>query len=77
MQLQDLIKPIEHQTDEELTARLQMIRHNRNTVRPAAASRAKKAAKKGTQARVSKVESLLEGLTPEQIQQLLIDLGEG
>jgi hypothetical protein len=77
MQLQNLIKPIEEQTDEELLERLREIRNNRNTVRPAAKSHAKRAAKKGQQGRIKKVESLLEGLTPEQIEQLLTELGEG
>lgn len=77
MQLQNLVKPIEEQTDEELLERLREIRNNRNTVRPAAKAHAKRAAKKGQQGRIKKVESLLEGLTPEQIEQLLIELGEG
>ena len=57
--------------------RLREIRNNRNTVRPAAKSHAKRAAEKGQQGRIKKVENLLEGLTPEQIEQLLTELGEG
>lgn len=75
MQLNDLVKPIEEQSDEELLERLRMIRNNRNTVRPAAASRAKRAAKKGSQTRVSKVEAILEGLTEAQKLELLRELG--
>lgn len=74
MQLQDLVKPIEQQTDEELLARLREIRNNRNTVRPAAKAHAKRESKKGQQGRVKKVEGLLEGLTPEQIAELLSEL---
>lgn len=74
MQLADLVKPIDQQTDEELLERLREIRNNRNTVRPAAKAHAKRAAKKGQQGRVKKVEDLLEGLTPEQIAELLSEL---
>ena len=77
MQLNDLVKPMEDMTDEELLERLRTIRHNRNTVRPAAKSHAKRAAKKGQQARVSKVENILASLSDEQRQQLLLELGEG
>jgi hypothetical protein len=71
MQLTDLVKPLEDFTDEELIERLRTIRNNRNTIRPAAQKHAKKKEKKGSQGRVSKVESLLEGLTPAQIKELL------
>lgn len=76
MQLQDLVKPISECTDEELMERLRAMRHNRTTARPAAAARQKRAAKKGTQARVSKVENLLDGLSPEQLLELMAQLGE-
>lgn len=76
MQLKDLVTPISQLSDEELMERLRAIRHNRNTVRPAAASRAKRAAKKGSQGRVNKVESLLEGLTEAQMLELMQQLGE-
>ena len=75
MQIEDLVKPIDQLSDEELMERLRTVRHNRTTVRPAAASRAKRSAKKGAQTRVSKVESLLDGLTEAQKQQLLLELG--
>lgn len=77
MQLNDLVKPIEQMTDEELLERLRVIRNNRNTVRPAGQARAKRAAKKGTQARVKKVESMIDGLTEEQKQQLILELTGG
>lgn len=75
MQLTDLVKPIEEMTDEELAERLRTISHNRNTVRPAAATRAKKAAKKGAQTRMNKVESLLGGMTDAEKAELLKQLG--
>jgi hypothetical protein len=71
MQLTDLVKTVDQYSDEELLERLRMIRNNRNTVRPAGQARAVRAAKKGGQGRVSKVESLLEGLTAEEIKLLL------
>lgn len=77
MQLSDLVKPIDQCTDEELMERLRTIRHNRNTVRPAGQARVKRAAKKGTQARVRKVESLIDGLTEAQKQQLILELTGG
>lgn len=76
MQLHDLVKPIDQCTDEELLARLQTIRHNRSVARPAAKSHAKRRAKKGQVTRLNKVESLLSGLSDEQRQQLLLELGE-
>lgn len=75
MQLTDLIKPMDQMTDEELMERLRQIRHNRTTARPAAKAHAKRAAKKGAQGRMSKVESLLDGLTDEQRAELIRELG--
>lgn len=74
MQLKDLIKPIDQMTDDELMERLRTIRHNRTSSRPAAKAHAKRAAKKGSQGRVAKVEALLEGLSREELLKLL---GEG
>lgn len=75
MQLNDLVKPIDQCSDEELLARLQVIRNNRNTVRPAGQARAKRATKKGAVTRINKVESLVAGMTEEQKQQLILQLG--
>lgn len=75
MQLTDLIKPMDQMTDEELMERLRTIRHNRTTVRPAAKAHAKRAAKKGAQGRMSKVEQMLEGLSDEQRAELIRELG--
>jgi hypothetical protein len=71
MQLHDLVKPMEEMTDEELMERLRVVRNNRTTVRPAAQARAKKAAKVGGQARINKVESLLKGMSREELLKLL------
>ncbi len=75
MQLLDLVKPIDKMTDEELLARLRVVRSNRTSVRPAAKAHAKRAERKGLQARVGKVENLIAGLSPAQLQQLLLELG--
>ena len=77
MQLTDLVKPIEQCSDEELLERLRVVRNNRNTVRPAAKAHAKREAKKGQQGRMSAVEKLLDGMSPEQRAALIAQLGEG
>lgn len=75
MQLGDLVKPIEDQTDEELRARLFDIRHRREHERPVAKAKIKKAAKKEGQKKVSAAEKLLADLTPEQLAALLQEMG--
>ena len=76
MQLTDLVKPLDQLTDEELRERLQMIRNNRTVVRPAAVARQKRSENKGRQTKVTKAKSLLDGLSPEQLKQILLELGE-
>lgn len=75
MQLGNLFKPIEEMSDEELRTRIQEIRHNRTVERPAGAARVKRAESKGRAAKINKAQSLLSGLSPEQLKQLLLDLG--
>ena len=77
MQIFDLIKPMGDMSDEELMERLRQVRHNRTTERPAAKSRAKKAAKKGATSRINKVDDLFSQLTPEQKAELIAQLGGG
>lgn len=77
MQLKDLFKPIEQLTDEELKERLREIRHNRTVERPAAKARAKRAENKGRVTKVNKAQSLLAGLSPEEIRQLLLEVESG
>lgn len=77
MQLLDLIKPLEQLTDDELREKLQQVRHNRNYVKPAAKAHAKKAVRKGTQARVNKVEDMFAGMTEADKRALLIQLQQG
>lgn len=77
MQLSDLVKPIDQMTDEELMERLRTVRANRTTVRPAAQARAKRTAKKGMVTRLNKVDTLVDGMTEEQKQELIRQLMEG
>lgn len=75
MQMKDLVKPIDEQSDEELLARLREIRHNRNVIRPAAKTHAKNKAKKGAVTRINKLDDMLGSLTPEQRAELIAQLG--
>lgn len=77
MQLQDLVKPLEQLTDDELRQKLQEIRHKRNHIKPAAKAHAKKAVKKGSQGRVSKVEDMFAGMSEADKQALLVQLQQG
>ena len=63
MQLNDLIKPIESMTDDELRDHLRTIRHNRTKAKPATVNREKRAAKKGGQGRMGKVDDMFGGLS--------------
>lgn len=74
MQLQNLIKPIEEMTDEELKERLFDIRHRREYEKPAAKARVKKAEKKESKKKVSAAEKLLANLSPEDLAALLSEL---
>lgn len=71
MQLENLVKPLDQMTEEELHQRIRELRNNRNTVRPAAQNHTKRAAKKGAQKRISKVEKLLQGMSRDDLIKLL------
>lgn len=75
MQIHDLIKPIDQQNDDELLERLRALRHNRETLRPAARKIVERAVKKTTKAKVTKAASLLDNLTEEQRLALIAKLG--
>lgn len=77
MQLIDILKPMDQMTDEELKERLQKIRHNRDTVRPAAKSREKKEAKKGAVTRINKMDDLFDKMSPQQKAEFIKQLGGG
>jgi hypothetical protein len=76
VQLNDLVKPIEEMTDEELKQRLFDLRHRREVEKPAAKARVKKAEKKESKKKVSAAEKLLADLSPEDLAALLKELGE-
>lgn len=74
MQLKDLVKPINEQTDDELMARLREIRHNREVIRPAARKRVERTEAKASRGKVSAIEKLLAGLSPQEQADLLAKL---
>lgn len=76
MQLSDLVKPIEEQTDEELRERLSLLRSRREMERPAKAKHVEKAKKKETKKKLSPIQKMLSELSPEEIQRLLKEHGE-
>lgn len=63
MQIQDLIKPIDAMSDEELLQRVREMRHRREIIRPAAKAKVERAEKKTSRARVKKTTDLLDGLS--------------
>lgn len=75
MQLQDLIKPLDEMSDEELRDRLREIRHNRTKAKPATANRTKRAAKVGGQGRLNEVTDMFANLSDEDRQALIKQLG--
>lgn len=77
MQLSDLLKPMDQMTNEELLERLKVIRHNRDTVRPAAKAREKKESKKGAVTRINKMDDLFDKMTPAQKAEFIKQLGGG
>lgn len=77
MQLKDLFKPIEELSNDELREKLREIRHNRTVERPAAKARTKRAESKGKVTRFNKLESLLAGMSPEEIKQLFKEVDNG
>lgn len=77
MQLPDLVgKSIEEMTDEELLEKLRQTRHNRNNQRPKVAKKSATSAAKAAHKRVSAVQGMLAGLSDEEREQLVKQLGE-
>ncbi len=76
MQLKDLVKPIEEQTDEELLARIREIRHNRETLRPARRKHEERVEKKASRARVGSMEDLIGKLSDSEREELMKKLTE-
>jgi len=76
VQLKDLVKPIDQQTDDELLARLREIRHRREIIRPAARKHVERAETKASRGKVASTEKLLENLTDDERETLLAKLLE-
>lgn len=74
MQLNQLIKPIDECTDEELLELLRKVRHNREVARPVAKAKAAKVEKKTTTKKLSAMEKLLAGMSEEDRQKLIESL---
>ena len=74
MQLDDLIKPLEGLTVEELEKRLFEIRHRREQSGASRKNKERKQARKDTTKTVSAVERLLEGLSPDELAALLAEV---
>lgn len=76
MQINQLIKPIDEMSDEELRDRIRELRHRRETVRPAAKARVERAVKKQSIKKQTQTEQLLASLSPEQLAALISSLGD-
>lgn len=71
VQLNDLVKPLSDMSVEELETHLHNIRSRREKSGASQKNREKKQARKETTKKVSSVEKLLEGLSPEELAALL------
>ena len=76
MQLKDLVKLIDQQTDDELLARLREIRHNREVIRPAARKRVERAETKTARKEAAGLNKLVENLSDAEREKLLAKLIE-
>lgn len=77
MKLEDLVKPIDQLTDEELLERLRGIRNNRMVLRPAAKAHSDRAEKKETRKKVDKVTDMFANLSAADKEALIKQLSEG
>lgn len=71
MQLDDLVKPLSAMTLEELEKRLHDIRSRREQSGASRKTKERKQVRKDTTKKVSSVEKLLDGLSPEELAALL------
>ena len=74
MRLNDLVKPIEEMSEDELHALLMDIRRRKTIERPATKARVQKAEKKEGRVKVSSVEKMLAKLSPQEREELLKQL---
>lgn len=75
MQIHDLITPIDKQTDEQLLERIRQMRHRRETARPVAKAKAERADRKETRTRATKVDKVVDSMSPEERAKLIALLG--
>jgi len=77
VQIHNLVKSLDQLSDDELLARLQQVRHNREVARPVAKRKAASVAKKEGAARTKKISKLLDGLSDDDRAKLIEQLSEG
>lgn len=75
MQLDQLVKPLEDMSDDELRERLKELRHRRTVVRPAAKKRVEREANKGTVGKINKIAGLFDGMSDAEKAALIEALG--
>lgn len=71
MQLDQLVKPIDQMTDEELRTHLRQVRQRREVTRPAAKKLLERSEAKTSRTKMSAAEKLLATLSPEELTKLL------
>ena len=74
MQTNQLIKPIDQCSNDELMERLRTVRHSREVARPVAKAKAAKVEKKTSRVKMSAMDKLLDGMSDEEKQKLLAQL---
>lgn len=77
MQLKDLVKRVEDMTDEELREHVRALRHSRTVTRAAHKKHKEKPAKQAHKVKENKLDKLIADMSPDQVKQLLLQLGEG
>lgn len=77
MQLEDIVKPLDAMTDEELLAHLREIRHRRDVVRTASKARASKAQGKAVSKKITGLANTVAGMSEEERQLLIAQLTGG
>ena len=80
MQLEDIVKPLDKMSDDELLEHLRSVRHRRDTVRTASATRAGNAKGKAASKKLTGLANILNGMSDEDrnllIQQLTGETSE-
>jgi len=74
MQLEDVVKPLDKMSDEELLAHLREVRHRRDTVRTASATRAGKAKGKAASKKLTGLANVMNAMSDEEREQLIAQL---